>query len=1238
MSTLAKLLVSLGLDAGDYHKGLQDSAQATDTFSKGLMSVGTVAVAAGAIAGAALVGVGVAGVKAFASFQTGMSEVFTLLPGMSASAMGDMSKDVKDFAKAFGVLPEKEIPALYQALSAGVPKDNVFDFLATAQKAAVGGVTDLEVAVDGISSVVNAYGATVVGASKASDLMFTTVKLGKTNFEQLASSLFNVIPTAASLGVSFEDVSAAMASITLQGTPTSVATTELRAALVEASKGGTKLDAALKGLTGKSFPQLIAGGMDIGTIFNTLRSSMPDQQFKDLFGSVEGLNAVLAITGPNAKNFASNLDAMKNSAGATDLAYQTMNQTIGASVNKLKAFGAVFLIDIGEKLAPAVALFTNALISLLNSQAVTTMIENLGNGIAFVVGWIINASQNGIPQFNTALTVLSAIIMPIVNYFNALVATGNSLNNYLTGFPTILQPVIAVLGNYLVMWGSIATTIYNVATALMSGDLAGAWQALITGLGSVVANYQTYIESLYTLLSGVGVWLATNLPIWGQMFVDWIRPYIPIALAMLATFGQSILTWISGQIAPYTVATQGWAAALVTWIQNAPSTVLGYLVGLGTSIVAWIVSEATALLSAFTTWYNALWSWVPAAIVQFLAAWPSMLNGFLDWIGSSVGPILAGFGIWLVGIIAWAAASAPKLLAALMKWGVEFTAWIAPQIPGMIVALAGLGAAILIWIAQTSVVIIAKLIEWGLAFLGWVGKNVLPALPGILMGIGNLIFEFIKGAAQIALTLAVGIGKGIIDGIKNADWGAIGAWIKEKVVGMLNAAKAALGIASPSTVFADQVGMPIVQGIVQGVTQTASLLDASMTGLLDNAVTGAQNVVNGIGSVLSSSQLPAKATTLGNTVIDNIAKALTNGTVAAMPEVNVSAQSIIDNIANTWESGDIAAQAKGVGSNAMKGVIAGIESKLGAAVSAAKSAAQKVVDAMASKLDIHSPSGVFASEIGVPIVLGIIQGLNATWPLVTHWLKGNMAKTVAEFLTSSATMVRGAYDIFKSLKDLQTSPPFQPLIDATDALKTAQDQALGVSSKLLDLNAEIAELQNTPLDQITDHVKYNEQLTALYAKQAILLNEQANAQANLANLGQTQAQAQAQSVQQQMMINQIADTARQQYEAAQQQALAMMATDAKGALAFFNQRKAQIEEMAQLEKDRALATSDEERQSLDTQIRLLQAAQAAETTAQTVTAQIQINPSGQSDQKILDIITRALRDAGIVVDIRTRTA
>jgi len=132
-----------------------------------------------AAAATALVGVGVAGVKAFASFDKGMRGVFTLLPDLNDEIRNELTEGVKDLSEELGIASSKVVPALYQAISAGIPQENVLDFIRTAGKAAIGGVTDLETAVDGLTSVVNAYGAETMSASRASDIMFTAVRLGK---------------------------------------------------------------------------------------------------------------------------------------------------------------------------------------------------------------------------------------------------------------------------------------------------------------------------------------------------------------------------------------------------------------------------------------------------------------------------------------------------------------------------------------------------------------------------------------------------------------------------------------------------------------------------------------------------------------------------------------------------------------------------------------------------------------------------------------------------------------------------------------------------------------------------------------------------------------------------------------------------------------------------------------------------------------------------------------------------
>lgn len=334
--------------------------KALSSASKGVSGFAAKVGKLGAKAGLAFAGlagaVAVSSSKAFSDFEQGMNEVFTLLPGHGKAAFDELEAQTLKFSKTFGVLPEKTIPALYSALSAGVPKDNVFKFLEVAQKAAKGGVTDLETAVDGISSVVNTYGSDVISAAEASDLLFTAVKLGKTTFGEMSKTISQVAPIAASLGVEFKDVTTAVANLTSLGVPTATAMTQMKGALAELGKAGTKADVAFRELNGMGITQFLESEGDFATAMQSMKDGADAAGISvlDMFGSVEAGQAILALTSDGGDKYIETLAAMSDSAGATDTAFSQMNQGLQANMEKIKARLEVLKIEIGAKLAPFV--------------------------------------------------------------------------------------------------------------------------------------------------------------------------------------------------------------------------------------------------------------------------------------------------------------------------------------------------------------------------------------------------------------------------------------------------------------------------------------------------------------------------------------------------------------------------------------------------------------------------------------------------------------------------------------------------------------------------------------------------------------------------------------------------------------------------------------------------------------------------------------------------------------------
>ena len=343
-------------DSSGFKKAIGEATSSMGKLTQSAQRVGKGVAAGLAIATTAAVAVGVKSVASAVGFEKSMNEVFTLLPDISGDAMDEMNKQVLNFSKEFGTLPDEVVPALYSALSAGVPKDNVFAFMETANQLAVGGVTDVETAVDGLSSVVNAYGDDIITAAQASDIMFTTVKLGKTTVDEISRSISNVTPLASALGVGFDEVGAGLAVLTSKGVPTAQATTQLRAAFSELSKEGSIADKAFRDLAGVSFTDFLANGGDLITGLQIMDQGAQDAggSVIDMFGSVEAGSAVLGLTAGDADAFNGAMDEMDESAGATETAFETMASGMSFQFDRIKAAVSVFMIQVGTKLMPVV--------------------------------------------------------------------------------------------------------------------------------------------------------------------------------------------------------------------------------------------------------------------------------------------------------------------------------------------------------------------------------------------------------------------------------------------------------------------------------------------------------------------------------------------------------------------------------------------------------------------------------------------------------------------------------------------------------------------------------------------------------------------------------------------------------------------------------------------------------------------------------------------------------------------
>ena len=461
-----KFLGNIGKVGKKFNDLGAEMKQTGDNINK---AVAGIAVGATAAAGKSLL--------AFRDFENGMNEVFTLLPGTSQETFDQINKDVLKLSKSIGKLPEDVIPALYDSLSAGVPPDNVFAFLETANKLAVGGATELGIAVDGLTTVVNAFGSDVISVGEASDIIFTAVKGGKTTVEQISKAMFNVAPIAASMGIEFGNVTAAVATLTASGTPTSVAMTQIRAALSELAKPTTKISQLFMELTGQSFEEFIASGGDLKKGFDIIAKGAKDngKPLAEYVGSVEALGAIQTLTGKGADKFASELVAAANAVGATDAAFEQGSQGIGLVLEKLKASFQVLQIEIGQKLAPIlISAIDNIQAKFKEIQpGLQAFVDNVKSFFASDV--VVNTINKLRDAFNSLQERLAPVIDKITAFFRAnpkvaftslAVVIGGillaSVISLASAFAALFSPVTLIIGAIAALAGGFRYAYDNV--------------------------------------------------------------------------------------------------------------------------------------------------------------------------------------------------------------------------------------------------------------------------------------------------------------------------------------------------------------------------------------------------------------------------------------------------------------------------------------------------------------------------------------------------------------------------------------------------------------------------------------------------------------------------------------------------------------------------------------------------------------------------------------------------------
>ena len=387
-----------------------------------------------------------AAIRNVSQFQTSIAEIATIADSATFN-IRQLTTAIQEQSIAFGSSGIVQARAAYDIISAGAANTTAaINTLTAANRLATAGITDVSTAADGLTSVLNAYGLSAREANDISDTLFVTVRAGKTTIDELSGSVGIVAPLAASAGISFQELSGAIAALTASGINTRRAATGIRAiisSIIAPSEEAITLAMEL----GVEFNAQGIAANGLAGVLNSVANATGGniEQMRAFFPQVEALTPALALAANQGERLAGVLELMESRTGATDEAFEIAASTFDQQLNSAIQAGAVLIQNL---LTPLLGPLGNALEGLsgtfeIMSRNIDTVVIAAGAlGVAFLGGPI----ARGVNVLTDSLRSVLDSLINLPGAFREAIRIRRSFAEEL-GSDLIIEPEIDQFGD-----------------------------------------------------------------------------------------------------------------------------------------------------------------------------------------------------------------------------------------------------------------------------------------------------------------------------------------------------------------------------------------------------------------------------------------------------------------------------------------------------------------------------------------------------------------------------------------------------------------------------------------------------------------------------------------------------------------------------------------------------------------------------------------------------------------------
>lgn len=786
-----------------------------------------------------VVALGTAIFKTSSDFEESLNKIVGLV-GISRDQVNAWTGDFEKLGEETGKTPNELAQAMFYITSAGLRGQQALDALTESAKASAAGLGDTATVADAVTSAMNSYSKSGLTASQATDILAASVKAGKVDASSLAPVLGNILPISAALGVSFQDVGGALASMTRVGLDAATASTSLRGVLGSLVKPGQQAKDALAsvGLNFNDLLQQLKQPGGIITVMQELNNKFGDNEtaLSQVIPDTRAFRGVMAILAQDSGTVANVMGQVANSTGLTNTAFEAASEGPGFKFHQVMSQISSDMIQLGGVVAPIMAKAMQQIGDVISYvvKAFTSLPKGVQQTIVGVIGLVaalgpMLLAAGGVIKlmglFSDALALIAAnpVIFTIAAIIGVLIFLQERFG-LITKVIQVLHPELVIIGNVFKDFGE---SVVHLADAIgkqlapvfdfvkqhaqVFKDIliviaAVAIAPLVISIGLIVGAFK--------LLAIIFDFVADHLKGVEKVFLGIIAVvFFPITLAVLAV----IAAW-----------------KLIPPVIKAVADVF-------TAVGKAIWDTMQGIWNVVVIVFNAIWHFIEP-ILKFILDLYIIVFGSILLVVLTVLDFLKNLFITIFTDIY-------NFLVPILTavWGFIVGVWngIYSFISGILTAMFNFFTTI--WNAIYGVItgVVNSIVSFFSGAFNWLynaGKDIVHGLAQGIIDVAQSVWDAIKvpadkiggffaGAASWLYNTGRAIVQGLVDGIKsmvkdveNAA-GSIGSAVTNKV-------KSLLGIHSPSKVFHD-LGMNVGQGFANGMASTSDLV-----GTAANALTG----------------------------------------------------------------------------------------------------------------------------------------------------------------------------------------------------------------------------------------------------------------------------------------------------------------------------------------------------------------------------------------------------------------